>query len=73
MFNIISNSKQTEGIFIVEGEKDLLVKDNQVENNQVGIMLLNSDGLIMGNRVDHNNTGVFSMGRSNAKLIGNSL
>ena len=73
MFNIISNSKQTEGIFIVEGEKDLLVKDNQVENNQVGIMLLNSDGLLMGNRVDHNNTGVFSMGRSNAKLIGNSL
>ena len=33
MYNYILHSKSGEGIFVVEGEKDLLIEDNIIESN----------------------------------------
>mmetsp|Transcript_11720 Transcript_11720/g.15915 ORF Transcript_11720/g.15915 Transcript_11720/m.15915 type:complete len:132 (+) Transcript_11720:1756-2151(+) len=72
MYNYIFNSKSGEGIFVVEGEKELLVEDNQIESNQDGVVLVNSDGKIKGNRIMHNTrSGVLSAGRTIAQIIGN--
>ena len=72
MYNYIFNSKSGEGIFIVEGERDLLVEDNQIESNQDGVVLVNSDGKIKGNRIYHNTrSGVLSAGRTTAHVVGN--
>lgn len=47
-YNYIENSKQ-EGIFIVDGERELIIEDNQIEGNNDGIVLVNSMGKIVGN------------------------
>lgn len=72
MYNYIFNSKSGEGIFVVEGEKDLLIEDNQIESNQDGIVLVNSDGKIKGNRIMHNTrSGILTAGKTVANVIGN--
>ena len=43
-WNQIQNAKSGEGIFVVEGEPQLQIDSNQIELNQDGIVLLNSDG-----------------------------
>ncbi len=40
-YNYIENSKQ-EGIFVIDGESDLIIEDNQIEGNNDGIVLVNS-------------------------------
>ena len=42
MYNYIENSKQ-EGIFVIDGERELVIEDNQVENNHDGVVLVNSE------------------------------
>lgn len=49
MYNYIKHSKSGEGIFVVEGEKDLLIEDNYIEHNQDGVVIVNSDGKIKNN------------------------
>lgn len=53
MYNYIENSKQ-EGIFIIEGERELLIEDNHIEMNQDGIVLVNSEGQIKENSIKSN-------------------
>ena len=67
MYNYILSSKSGEGIFVVEGEKDLLIEDNQIEHNQDGIVIVNSDGKIKNNKLKQNTrSGVLSAGKSTA-------
>lgn len=74
MYNYIFNSKSGEGIFVVEGESELLIEDNQIESNQDGIVFVNSSGKIKGNRLLHNTrSGILSAGKTNAKVIGNTV
>lgn len=42
MYNYILNSKSGEGIFVIEGEETLHIRDNSIEQNQDGIVLVNS-------------------------------
>lgn len=72
LYNYIMNSKSGEGVFVVEGEKELLIEDNQIEFNQDGVVLVNSDGKIKGNRIVHNTrSGVLSAGRTFSHVVGN--
>jgi parallel beta-helix repeat protein len=74
MYNYILASKSGEGIFVVEGEKELLIEDNQIESNQDGIVVVNSQGKIKNNKIKHNTrSGVLSAGRSSAHVIGNVI
>ena len=74
MYNYICNSKSGEGIFVVEGQKELLIEDNMIESNQDGVVLVNSHGKIKGNRIMHNTrSGVLSAGRTNAHVINNMV
>ena len=45
MYNYIEHSK-SEGIFVVEGESDLMLVDNHVAGNNDGIVMVHSKGLI---------------------------
>ena len=47
-YNYIENSK-SEGIFVAEGEANLIIEDNQIERNSDGIVLINSDGMVRYN------------------------
>lgn len=74
MYNYIKHSKSGEGIFVVEGEKELLIEDNYIEHNQDGVVIVNSDGKIKGNTLQQNTrSGVLSAGRSTASVIGNII
>jgi len=74
MYNYILNSKSGEGIFVVEGEKELLIEDNQIESNQDGVVVVNSNGKIKNNKIKQNTrSGVLSAGRSTAHVIGNII
>jgi parallel beta-helix repeat protein len=42
-YNIIENSK-SEGIFVLEGENDLLIVENVIKNNYYGLVLIDSLG-----------------------------
>ena len=72
LYNYIFNSKSGEGIFVVEGERELLIEDNQIESNQDGLVFVNSDGKVKGNKIMHNTrSGVLSAGRTTASVISN--
>ena len=47
-FNMIENSK-SEGIFIIEGEEELFIEENTINNNFYGIVLVDSKGFIKNN------------------------
>ena len=49
LYNYILNSKSGEGIFVVEGEDGLLIEDNQIESNQDGVVLVNTQGKVKKN------------------------
>ena len=70
-FNYIENSK-SEGIFVAEGEANLIVEDNQIVSNSDGIVLVNSDGQVRHNQIKQNSrSGVLSAGKTNATLFEN--
>ena len=48
--NLIEHGKQ-EGIFVVEGEEELSIIENEISENNDGIVLLHSDGLIQENKI----------------------
>mmetsp|Transcript_11521 Transcript_11521/g.19488 ORF Transcript_11521/g.19488 Transcript_11521/m.19488 type:complete len:174 (+) Transcript_11521:664-1185(+) len=53
LYNQIEKSKQ-EGIFVVEGEQDLLIEANIITGNNDGIVLLHSAGTVNKNRIQQN-------------------
>ena len=74
MYNYIESSKSGEGVFIVEGEHDLLIEDNQVEKNQDGIVFVNSDGKVKNNKIKKNTrSGILSAGASTVTVTGNII
>ena len=74
MYNYIFSSKSGEGIFVVEGEKDLLIEENQIESNQDGVVLVNSNGKVKNNKIMRNTrSGVLSAGKTKAKVINNHI
>ena len=74
MYNYILNSKSGEGIFVVEGEKELLIEDNQIESNQDGVVFVNSEGKLKGNKIKQNTrSGVLTAGRTTVHVIGNII
>jgi parallel beta-helix repeat protein len=48
MYNYIENSKQ-EGIYVVDGERELVIEDNMIESNNDGVVLVNSEGQLKDN------------------------
>lgn len=56
-YNHIAGGKR-EGIFVVEGGEQLVISLNKVTNNQKGIVLLHSDGLIDHNQILENKIGL---------------
>lgn len=52
-WNKIENSK-AEGIFVVEGEENLFIEDNEVKGNIDGIVMVNSRGKVKSNKIKEN-------------------
>ena len=74
MYNYILNSKSGEGVFVVEGEEQLLIEDNQIEQNQDGIVLVNSKGKVKNNKIIQNTrSGVLSAGKTTAHVLYNII
>ena len=74
MYNYILNSKSGEGVFVIEGEEGLLVEDNQIEDNNDGIVLVNSQGTIQNNSLKQNiRSGILNASYTTAKLIENTI
>ena len=73
-YNYIMNSKQGEGIFVVEGEPDLLIEDNQIECNEDGIVLVNSQGKVKYNSIKTNSrSGILIAGRTQSLIYENNI
>ena len=70
--NYIERGKK-EGIFIVEGEENLLVQTNYINNNETGIVLLHSDGKIENNRIQDNETGISIVSDTIARVEKNEI
>ena len=59
---------------MVEGEKELQIEDNQIEQNKDGIVLLNSLGSVKGNWISRNTRyGVLATGRTTAHILENII
>ena len=72
-YNIIENSK-SEGIFVFEGEKRLLIEENTINNNFYGLVLIDSDGTIKNNEIVENYTaGVLTEKNTNALFTHNVI
>ena len=72
-YNIIENSK-SEGIFVIEGEKDLLIEENTINNNFYGMVLIDSMGTIKNNEIIENYTaGVLTEKETTAKFDHNVI
>jgi parallel beta-helix repeat protein len=67
-FNMIENSK-SEGIFVVEGEEQLLIDDNTINNNFYGIVLVDSKGVIKNNKILDNYTSGLLTEKNTTALI----
>ena len=52
-YNYIENSK-SEGVFVIEGEDNLLIEDNQIAGNNDGIVLVHSKGVVRQNMIKAN-------------------
>lgn len=50
-FNIITGSV-AEGIFVVEGNENTLIRENEVTQNKDGIVLYNSNGRVKDNKIN---------------------
>lgn len=76
-YNYIWNSRYGEGIFVIEGEENLLIEDNQIEHNNDGIVLVDSQGTVKGNSLKGNiRSGILNASNNRcttAKLIDNTI
>jgi len=74
MYNYILSSKSGEGIFVVEGEKNLLIEDNQIEFNHDGVVFVKSEGKLKGNKIKQNSrSGVLVAGETKVQVISNTI
>jgi parallel beta-helix repeat protein len=72
-FNRIENSK-SEGIFVIEGEDQLLIDQNIIKNNFYGIVLVDSNGVIKENQIMNNYTsGLLTEKNTVAKIHSNTI
>lgn len=72
-FNRIENSK-SEGIFVIEGEDQLLIDQNVIKNNFYGIVLVDSNGVIKENQIMNNYTsGLLTEKNTVAKIHSNVI
>ena len=67
-YNIIENSK-SEGVFVLEGEDDLLIAENVIKNNYYGLVLIDSMGQIKNNVVVDNYTAGILTEKNTRALI----
>lgn len=65
--NFIDKGKR-EGIFVVEGEENLVIESNYIDSNETGIVLLHSDGNIDSNIIKENETGISIVSDTIARL-----
>ena len=73
MFNHIEKSKQ-EGIFVVEGGKQLMIDSNIIMENLDGIVLLHSDGQLTNNKIiDNQRCGISLVSESTGLLKNNVI
>lgn len=69
--NLIEKSKK-EGIFVVEGGESLLIQTNIITDNENGIVLLHSDGIIDSNLISENElSGISVVSETVAKIENN--
>lgn len=72
-YNQIERSK-CEGIFVVEGDKDLQIVENIVFNNEKGIVLLHSKGFVDSNQIKENgHAGIQIISESVPELLNNCI
>jgi parallel beta-helix repeat protein len=72
-YNYIENSKQ-EGIFVIDGEQNLLIEDNQIEGNNDGIVLVNSNGQVRENSIKTNQrSGILTASKTTAYIDSNII
>lgn len=72
-YNIIENSK-SEGIFVIEGEKTLLIDSNEITLNSIGIVLYDSQGIVRNNSVVENNVcGILTELSTTAVIMNNTI
>lgn len=69
---MIENSK-SEGIFVIEGEKFLLIEENTINNNYYGIVLVDSQGHIKNNQILDNYTSGLLTEKNTTALIQNNV
>ena len=71
--NLIEKSKK-EGIFVVEGGENLLIQTNIIQDNENGIVLLHSDGIIDSNLIQENElSGISVVSETVAKIENNQI
>lgn len=59
---------------MIDGERELIIEDNQIENNHDGIVLVSSQGQIKDNNIKSNmRTGILITSRSAAFIDGNRI
>lgn len=71
-YNIIQNSK-SEGIFVIEGEENLMIEENTVTNNYYGLVLVDSLGVYKNNEIIDNYTAGILTEKQTYALIQNNI
>jgi hypothetical protein len=70
---LIENSK-SEGVFVIEGEQELLIEENEVVGNHDGIVLVESLGCVKGNVIKENQrSGILTANNTKAMLEANVI
>lgn len=73
MYNLIEFSK-SEGIFVIEGEENLLLEENEVVGNHDGIVLVESLGIVRGNVIKENQrSGILTANKTFCLLEANII
>jgi parallel beta-helix repeat protein len=73
LYNLIDASK-SEGVFVIEGEDNLLIEENEVVGNHDGIVLVESMGTVKGNVIKENQrSGILTANNTKAMLDSNII
>ena len=72
-YNYIENSLQ-EGVFVIDGQRELVIEDNIIENNHDGIVLVNSEGQVKDNVIKSNQrSGIMTCSKTAAYIDQNTI
>lgn len=72
-YNMIENSK-SEGLFVIEGEPNLVIEENTINNNFYGVVLVESKGVIKNNKiVDNYTAGILTEKNTTALITNNDI